>query len=248
MSDIAASSPKISILIPAFNEEAMIAGVIRRVHECFEVTGYPDYEIVVCDNHSTDQTAALATAAGARVVPEPFNQIARARNTAAKAATGEWFIFLDADTLLTPALLAGTIRALQSGKICAGGSTLKFDREDLGFFATLLIRHWNWISRTFQLAAGSYLFCHRQAWVDTGGFDETIYASEEIHFSRQLKKWGKQRGLTFRILTEAPVVTSARKMEWYSTGQLLWRTTMMMRPGATKAREKCDLWYTRPKS
>lgn len=236
----------ISVLIPAYNEEAFIAEVIRRVHDCFAVVGDANYEIVVCDNNSSDRTAELALAAGAGVVPEPHNQIARARNTAAKAALGDKFIFLDGDTLLTPELLGATIRAFESGTVCGGGSLLKFDRDDLGFFPKMLTRYWNWVSRTFRLAAGSYLFCLRQAWADVGGFDETIYASEEIHFSRQLKAWGRQRRLRFEILTTAPVVTSARKMVWYSQGQLLWRVVRMLRPGATRQRASCDLWYSRP--
>ena len=238
---------KISVLIPAYNEQALIEAVLRRVHACFARVGDAPYEIVVCDNNSTDRTAELAAAAGATVVKEPHNQIARARNTAAKAATGAWFIFLDADTLLTPELLADTLRAFQSGQICGGGSVLKFDRDDLGFFTNQITRNWNWISTTFQLAAGSYLYCPREAWCALGGFDETIYAGEEIYFSRELKKWGRARKLQFRVLTGAPVVTSARKMEWYSPGQLLWRVFRMALPGAHKSREKCDLWYTRPK-
>ena len=237
---------QISVLIPAYNEEALISTVITRVHACFERVGYSRYEVIVCDNNSSDRTAELAAAAGARVVEEPHNQIARARNTAAKAATGEWFIFLDADTLLTSELLAETARCFESGVVCGGGSVLQFDRKDLGLFAAALTRVWNTISATFHLAAGSYLFCYRRAWEELGGFDESVYAGEEIYFSRGLKRWAKANGQKFRVITGSPVTTSARKMEWYSQRQLLWRVLMMARPGAVKHREKCDLWYSRP--
>ena len=55
-------------------------------------------ELIVCDNNSTDRTAEIARNAGARVVFEPVNQIARARNRGAAAATGDWLIFVDADS------------------------------------------------------------------------------------------------------------------------------------------------------
>ena len=55
---------KISVLIPAYNEQALIEAVLRRVHACFARVGDAPYEIVVCDNNSTDRTAALAAAAG----------------------------------------------------------------------------------------------------------------------------------------------------------------------------------------
>jgi len=238
--------PEISILIPAFNEEQLIGGVIDSVHQSFAAIAPRSYEIVVCDNNSTDRTAAVALAKGAIVVPEPHNQIARARNTAAKCARGKWLIFLDGDTFLSPALLENTIAAFESGRICAGGSVLEFDNRSIGFFARMLVKTWNPVSAFFGLAAGSYLFCYRQAWVETGGFDENFYAGEEIFFSRKLKHWAKERGLKFKVFTSAPVITSARKMEWYGQWELISTMLKMAWPGAINRRDQCDLWYTRP--
>ena len=200
----------------------------------------------MCDNNSTDQTAEIAAAKGAVVVPEPHNQIARARNTAAKSSRGKWLIFLDADTFLNPQLLGETIRALEGGKICAGGSVTKFDKEDIGWFATFMFHSWNAVSVVCNLAAGSYIFCHREAWADVGGFDEEVYAGEEIFFSKSLKQWAHKRKLKFKILTSSHIITSARKMEWYSSWQLLGHVVRMMIPGSMRRRDACDLWYSRP--
>jgi cellulose synthase/poly-beta-1,6-N-acetylglucosamine synthase-like glycosyltransferase len=71
---------KISIVIPAFNEELLLGETLRWVHaaaEAFVRRGW-ESEVVVCNNNSTDRTAEIARAAGARVVFEPFNQIALA--------------------------------------------------------------------------------------------------------------------------------------------------------------------------
>ena len=79
---------KISVIVPAFNEEKLIAASLRSMQEAmhgFSGRGW-ETEIVVCDNNSTDATAALARAGGARVVFEPVNQISRARNAGAAAA------------------------------------------------------------------------------------------------------------------------------------------------------------------
>lgn len=239
-------SPAISLLIPAYNEEQLLPAVLERAHACFAAVGFAPYEIVVCDNHSTDATANAARAGGARVVYEEHNQISRARNTAARAATGRWLIFLDADTLLSPALLGETIRCFESGSVCAGGASLQFDLAEIGPFAANMTRLWNGVSARFGLAAGSYVFCYRQAWEECGGFDETVYAGEEIFFSRRLKHWARARGLRFRILTENPVVTSARKVGWYGQWGLLWQVIKMLRPGAVRSRAACSLWYSRP--
>jgi len=242
------NAPDISILIPAFNEEALIGPVIDSVHQSFAAIAPRSYEIIVCDNNSTDRTAEIALSKGALVVPEPHNQIARARNTAAKNARGNWLIFLDADTFLSPALLKNTVLALESGRVCAGGSVLAFNSDSIGFFALLLLKAWNPISAVVGLAAGSYLFCYREAWVETGGFDEAVYAGEEIFFSKKLKLWARAHGLKFKIFTDSPILTSARKMEWYGQWELIARMLRMAWPGAINRREKCGLWYTRPSS
>ena len=240
------TTPAVSLLIPAYNEEQYLAPVLERMHASFAAMGFADYEIVVCDNNSSDRTAEVARAGGARVVHEPHNQISRARNTAARAARGRWLIFVDADTLVSPELLAATLRRFEGGRVCAGGAALKFGLEDLHCTAASMLWVWNRVSALARLAAGSYVYCYRQAWEECGGFDERVYAGEEIYFSRRLKRWARQHGLRFEILTETPVVTSARKVEWYGQGELLWSALKMLRPGAVKRRDDCGLWYTRP--
>ncbi|HLQ78078.1 MAG TPA: glycosyltransferase, partial [Terriglobia bacterium] len=86
---------KISIVIPAFNEERLIGKTLACVRDAiseFTRRGW-ESELIVCDNNSTDRTAEIARAAGAEVVFEPRNQISRARNAGARRASGEWLIF-----------------------------------------------------------------------------------------------------------------------------------------------------------
>ena len=82
---------KISIIIPAFNEERLLGETLDHVktaRAAFIALGW-ESELIVCDNNSTDRTADIARAAGAAVVFEPVNQIARARNRGAEAATND---------------------------------------------------------------------------------------------------------------------------------------------------------------
>jgi len=93
-----------SIIIPAYNEEFYIANCIKWVNasmKCVDMVG----EIIVVDNNSTDDTRVIAKKCGANVVFEPVNHISKARNVGASIALGEFYIFLDADTILTPQLL-----------------------------------------------------------------------------------------------------------------------------------------------
>ena len=237
---------RFSILIPAYNEEQLISATIDSIHHSFAEIGWDSYEIVVCDNNSTDRTAETAQAARARVVFEPHNQISRARNAAAKAARGQWFIFLDADTLLNPDTLRATMAALESGRVGAGGSIAKLDSDNVSSRGRVLMKTWNSLSRTLKLAAGSFIFCRREAWLETGGFDERLYVSEELWFSRKLKRWCRANRMTFVILSATPIVTSARKFDWYSRWRLVGQFAVFLIPGAWRKRAMCRTWYERP--
>jgi hypothetical protein len=81
-----------------------------------------------------------------------------------------------------------------------------------------------------------------------GGYDESLYASEEVRFSRLIKKWGKSYSLEFVILDKSPALTSARKLSWYSGPQILgWIALMILMPLAVRSRRLCSFWYKRPK-
>jgi glycosyltransferase involved in cell wall biosynthesis len=179
------------------------------------------------------------------VVSEAHRQIARARNVGAAASRGRFLIFVDADTLVSDELLRRTLEALRSGKHCGGGARIEFDSEPTRSTA-LFLGFWRWLSKTFSWAAGSYLFCLREAFHDVGGFDERFYASEEIHISRSLKKWGRKRKLTMIILDET-VVTSDRKVRWFPLRRLVrMMLSIALRPWRLRTREGCWLWYERP--
>ena len=81
-------------------------------------------ELIVCDNNSTDRTAEIARAAGATVVFEPVNQISRARNRGAAAATGDWLLFVDADSIPSSSLIEEILREIASGT-CLGNNSVK---------------------------------------------------------------------------------------------------------------------------
>jgi glycosyltransferase involved in cell wall biosynthesis len=160
----------------------------------------------------------LARQAGARVVFEPINQIGRARNAGAAHATGDWLLFLDADSLLSPGLLADILRLINSGKYVGCGSTLRLD--GLPWWADMTLRFWTTISVLCRCAAGALVVCRRDAFQEIGGFDQELYALDEIRLSKQLKQWGRRRSLHFMILTRHPLETSSRKVSLYSSREI----------------------------
>jgi len=107
---------KLSIIIPAFNEERLITHCLDSIFDAMNAQTEADfsYEIIVVDNNSTDSTAQLAQQADAQVVFEPINQIGRARNAGAAVATGDWLLFVDADSLLNRGMVTDIIKIIQS--------------------------------------------------------------------------------------------------------------------------------------
>ena len=233
-----------SVIIPAYNEEQFLPDTLTALDAAMGELGEKG-QVIVVDNNSTDATARVAEEHGARVVFEPVNQISRARNAGAAVADGQYLIFLDADTRASASLLRTALDNLQSGACCGGGSTVAFDRKDP--FSDRLLGAWNWVSVKFRLAAGSFVYCLREGFDAAGGFSESVYATEEIWFTRKLKAWGKKRGLDFRVVETAPVVTSSRKLDWYSPfSMVLMLLLFTVFPFAPRFRSLCGLWYKRP--
>lgn len=236
---------KISVVVPAFNEEKLIAETLRSIvaaSRSFAESGC-ETELVVCDNNSTDRTAELARAEGAKVVFEPINQIGRARNAGAAAATGDWLVFIDADSRPNAGLFAAVAREIRRGGVIAGGSTVRL--EGSYPVASLITRGWNLLSRLKGWAAGSFIFCEAAAFREIGGFSRELFASEELDLSERLKRLGRSTGRRFVILHEHPLVTSARKLHLYTPWEhaRFLAKTVLVGGRTLKSREECLTWY-----
>lgn len=103
------TSPLISVIIPAYNYAHFLPCAITSI---FEQQGGVNTEIIVVDDGSTDNTASVATAYGARVryIHQENQGLSAARNTGIRAAKGEYLVFLDADDMLTPQVLTSHLR------------------------------------------------------------------------------------------------------------------------------------------
>jgi glycosyltransferase involved in cell wall biosynthesis len=236
---------KISIVIPAFNEQKLLPATLESVLTAAEalVARAWTHEVIVCDNNSTDGTAEIATARGAHVVFEPVNQIGRARNRGASAATGDWLIFIDADSHPSRALFEDVCDAITEGRSIAGGVTVKLDQRD--FAGEALTEFWNLISRVRKWAAGSFIFCETAAFREIGGFSAELFASEELELFQRLHKLARRRRKKIVILHKHPLITSARKAHLYTKGEhvrFFLRTAFSLGKTLRKA-ESCPTWY-----
>jgi glycosyltransferase involved in cell wall biosynthesis len=226
----------ISFVVPAHDEEALLPRTLEAIRR--SVHGLGDvYEVVVVDDDSTDGTSVVAKRHGARVVSVRLRQISASRNAGAREAIGDVLMFIDADTVVTPAVLHAAFRATRGGAV-GGGCTVRFDGR-LPLWARILQPLVSWTYRTVGLAAGCFLFCTRRAFIETGGFDESIFAGEEAVMSGRLKRIGR-----FVVLHEH-VVTSGRKLRAYSGLEIarsMCRLAALGRRGVGD-RRNLDIWY-----
>ena len=236
---------KISVIIPAFNEERLLGQTLRQVQlarPAFTTAGW-ESELIVCDNNSTDRTAEIARAGGATVVFEPVNQIARARNAGAAAATGDWLLFIDADSHPSAALFADVIKAIESGRVIAGGARIRLEAGyPVGRVVTWL---WNCLSRWRRMLAGSFIFCDAKVFREIGGFSEELFAGEELDLTFRLRGQVNARGKSIVILQQHPLLTSARKVglyTWREHLRFLWRVAGNHR-AVLRDRAACHQWY-----
>jgi glycosyltransferase involved in cell wall biosynthesis len=226
----------ISFIVPAYNEERLLAATLDALHAAGRAVG-ESYELVVVDDASTDGTALVARSHGARLVSVAHRQIAATRNSGAREANGALFIFVDADTIVNESVVRSAVEAMRDGSV-GGGAGVEFDGA-VPWYARLLLPVLVRVFRAAGWATGCFLFCTRSAFVAVNGFDETFFGAEELVMSRALKRHGK-----FVVLRQA-VTTSGRKLRTHSVREMLIviGRVAFRGPKAVKQRHGMDLWY-----
>jgi rSAM/selenodomain-associated transferase 2 len=206
---------KLSVVIPTFNEEAVIAETLRRI-----VVSVAPYELIVADGCSADETAARARPYATVLVVSGTR--GAALNRAAMLATGDVLLFLHADTLLPTGAEAAIARALQNAEVIGGAFRLRFDHP--GRLATLLARHVNFRSSLSNIFFGDQaLFVRREIFVRAGGFKEWS-VMEDMEILGRLRPHGRL------ALLDEEVVTSTRrhrKNGWMKTIGTIWIMTLL---------------------
>jgi glycosyltransferase involved in cell wall biosynthesis len=226
----------ISFILPAHNEELLIGRTLDALVTAARAVAEP-FEVIVVDDASTDRTAAIAAEHGARVITVSHRQIAATRNAGARQASGEMFVFIDADTVVNEAAIRAAHKAIDQGAI-GGGCAVRFDGR-LPFHGRILQAVGVPVYRLLKLASGCFLFCTREAFNAVGGFDERLFAAEEGAMSRALGKHGR-----FVVVREF-VVTSGRKLRAYNAREtfgLLARLALGVSV-SVRRRDGLDIWY-----
>ncbi|MDR0495451.1 MAG: glycosyltransferase [Treponema sp.] len=195
---------KVSIIIPALNEETMLT----RLMDSIKAQDFDDYEVIIADARSTDRTREVAAEYGCRVVDGGLPAVGR--NAGAAAALGDFLFFLDADVVMPQGFIRNVYGEMQDRYIDLATceirplSDYRLDRvlhQMLNLAVVLNLR-------TDPKAFGCSIFVTKRLFQRAGGFDETIYVAEDNDF---VKRASMYRGL--RYLSSAYIMVSIRRFE-----------------------------------
>ncbi|MGH9595158.1 MAG: glycosyltransferase [Edaphobacter sp.] len=180
----------VSVVIPAFNEEADLGGCLVALKE--QTLPASQFEVIVVDNGSTDATCAVAEGFSSmlplRIVRLPRSSISAARNRGAARAVGSELVFVDADCRLKPRCLQdflargseegirGCHYALPANSTWVGKVWTQFQARD--------------VTGPASFVPGGGLFVSKKNFDALGGFDEQVKTSEDIDICTRAKRLG----------------------------------------------------------
>lgn len=200
---------RISVIIPALNEEKSISATIK------SIMPLRPHEVIVVDGGSTDRTIAVCRELGIRALLSPRGR-ATQMNLGARQATGEVLLFIHADTQLPSSALDDIGLALSDARIVGGRFDVRLEGKH--WMLKLIGAMISLRSRISRVATGDQgIFVRRDVFAELGGYPD-LPLMEDIALSRALKRRGRLACLRSRV------VTSARR--WEAEG--IWRTIFKM--------------------
>lgn len=193
----------LSIIIPTLNEEKYLPKLLDSIKK----QSFRDYEIIVADFNSKDNTRKIARKYKCKIVKGGKPPVAR--NNGAKVAKGDVLFFIDADCVIKKYFLQKAINGIKSKSLDAAGcyawALSNRISDDIWF---LLFNLWIYMTQFFYPNASFGIFCKKNVHEKIKGFDENIKLSEDLDYAKRAGKHGK-----FRILKNVKVYASVRRFD-----------------------------------
>jgi len=230
---------KISVIIPAHNEQDSLPAGLAAVAEAAKFTSY-EVETIVVLNRCTDRSEEIARAFGAIIAREDAKNLARIRNAGFAASTGDIIVTVDADSRLHPHFLRLAVEKLE-GDIVGGGAMVFPDRWSLGIIcsACMVIPY----LAKYRLSFAAF-WTTRAAFAAIGGFNPDFVSIEDVDFALRLREYGKTIGQKWSTIWTAPLITSCRKFDQYGDWHLV-RDPSFLKRAFTGTDEEIanEYWY-----
>jgi len=244
------TKPKISLVIPAYNEEKYIRPTlesVKRARILYEKTMKEKVEIIVVDNDSTDKTADIAREYGCEVVHFKEHNIAAVRNAGAKKAKGDYIAFVDADSSIIPEdTFINIHKNLEKKDIFGGGSRMRPDKINslFGLFGFGIVDFIFYLIAVDLRGLGLVLFyLRRNDFEEMKGFNESFWALEDKDFGVRMKKMAEAKKQRLFHLKK-PVIVSTRKNNITNSADMLRSYMKIIKKDEVKKEESVhDMFY-----
>lgn len=206
---------RVSVVIPTLDEAGRLPSLVEALRREPEL-----HEIIVADGGSTDGTAAIAERLGAGLVMTSERGRGQQLRAGAAAATGEFLLFLHADSVFPQGGLAALAALLDGDPRVPGGNfRVVFDGDTR--FARGLTVFYAWIRRFALYYGDSGIFVRRSVYAALGGF-RPMALMEDYDFVGRLERAGPTRRIE-----DPPLVTSSRKFAGRRPVAIVWSWTLI---------------------
>ncbi|PSO44096.1 hypothetical protein BRC21_01930 [Candidatus Saccharibacteria bacterium SW_7_54_9] len=188
--------PEISIIIPCLNEEEYI----QRLLEDLSEQDFDNFEVIVVDSASSDNTAEVAEHQASVlplwVVRLQKRGVSRARNAGAQKAQGNWLLFLDGDVHITEAtFLRRLYDTAQRNDAQYGTSSIRTDSWH-PFDRIFYLLSTRFFRKTFRgnepLMTGAVMLVSARLHHEVNGFDETIQIGEDLDYAQRIASYSNK--------------------------------------------------------
>jgi len=198
-----ASSPPVSVFMPAYNVERYVADAVNSIL----AQTFSDFELIVVDDGSSDRTLEVLTGLSRqdpriRLLSRPNTGVSRASNDAIALARGEFLVRMDSDDLSTPDRLAKQIEFLRANPacVCVGARVLLMDQVGMPLFVMPEVEFGHekidsaLMAGGWPIVQGACMF-RREAVVAVGNYREDLSLHEDMDLLVRLAEHGRLENL-----------------------------------------------------
>ncbi|MFX0206350.1 MAG: glycosyltransferase, partial [Candidatus Hodarchaeota archaeon] len=183
------SSPLVSIIIPAFNEEAVIGRLLKSI----STQSYSRLEVLIVDDGSTDKTVKIARKYTDKVFERRHAERSVQRNFGAKRAKGKYLLFLDADMELEKGVVKECVEKMESDKRI-GSIVIPEKSVAKTFWEKVKAYERSFYNLEGDSTTDAARFFSKEAFKKAGGYDETITGPEDWDLPETVKNLGYKIG------------------------------------------------------
>jgi len=195
---------KLSIIIPVLNEAKSLPALLSSIKD----QDFTDYEVIVADNNSTDETIKIAKEAGCKIVAGGMPAVGR--NNGAKVAKGKYLLFLDADVILSGNFINDALAEMEYKEIkVATCSIIPISDKMIDAILHEVVNTYIFLTQYFYPhAPGFCILITKKLHEKINGFDESLKLAEDHDYVKRAENEGK-----FRLLQKPKIFVSIRRLK-----------------------------------